>query len=158
MDIATALEAARAPLSLSELKEFCGSMFSDQRLELLLRSGDVKSVPNISDVYWSVPIALRKKTALRRSQPPMKPPERIKCMSDIVALRSKLQTVSQELDCLLMKKDQFPTEEQIKEHMDRLHRYNEQKDIGQGLLGHLAEIKNCKVQKMYEEYGLDEND
>jgi hypothetical protein len=158
MDIATALEAAHAPLSLSELKEFCGAMFSDQRLELLLRSGDIRALPDLPDVYWSIPPALRKKTAMRRCQSSLKTAERERLTTDILVLRSKLETLSQEMDCLLMKKDQFPTQEQITEHMDRLHKYNDYKDIGQALLGHLAEIKKCRVQAMYEEYALEEND
>jgi hypothetical protein len=133
-------------------------MFLDQRLELLLRSGDIRTLPDLPDVYWSIPPALRKKTSMQRCQSSLKMAEREQLITGILTLRSKLETLSQEMDCLLMKKDQFPTQGQITEHMDRLDEYDDYKDIGQALLGHLAEIKKCRVQAMYEEYALDEND
>jgi hypothetical protein len=158
MDILTALEAAHSPLTLGELKEYCGAMFSHQRLESLIHIGDIKSIPGHPDIYWSVPPAMKKRNTMRRIQPGMKPSDREKYLSDIVALREKLSTLSRDLDALLLRKDQFPTQEQIQAHVQRLHRYNEQKDIGQALLGHLAELRKCKVQAMYDDYNINEDD
>jgi hypothetical protein len=158
MDILTALEAAHSPLTLSELQEYCGVMFSQQRLESLIRSGDVKHVPDLPDVFWSVPAALKKQNTMKRLQPPLKPSEREKYLTDIHALRDKLSSVSFELDALRLQKDQFPTQEQLTAHMNRLHAYNDMKDIGQLIIGHLAEVEKCKVQKLYERYGIDQSE
>ena len=49
-------------------------------------------------------------------------------------------------------------DEQLKGHMDRLHRYNEIKDSAQTLLGVLANIKGVCVRDLYSEFSLDMND
>ena len=46
----------------------------------------------------------------------------------------------------------------IKEHIALLHRYNEIKDIGQGLMGLIAEKRGCRIKDVIEEFGVDEGD
>lgn len=46
----------------------------------------------------------------------------------------------------------------IKEHMNLLHEYNEIKDIGQILIGKIAELKGTTSKAIYSEYDLDLTD
>lgn len=50
--------------------------------------------------------------------------------------------------------------EVIKRHIQRLHRYNEVKDVAQGLMGMVAEARDVRVGELYEhgEFGVDEKD
>ena len=42
----------------------------------------------------------------------------------------------------------------IKHHIATLHRYNEVKDVGQGLLGLVAEGRGVRVKDVMEDFGL----
>jgi len=42
----------------------------------------------------------------------------------------------------------------IKEHIGLLHRYNEIKDIGQGLMGLLADQRGVRVSEVMEDFGV----
>ena len=46
----------------------------------------------------------------------------------------------------------------IKEHIALLHKYNEIKDIGQGLMGMIAEKRGVRVAAVMEDYGIGEKD
>jgi hypothetical protein len=46
----------------------------------------------------------------------------------------------------------------IKEHITLLHRYNEIKDIAQGLMGLIAEGRGVRVKVVMEEFGMGEGD
>ncbi|KAF2404490.1 hypothetical protein EJ06DRAFT_526569 [Trichodelitschia bisporula] len=46
----------------------------------------------------------------------------------------------------------------IKEHIGRLHTYNEIKDVAQGLIGMIAEQRGVRVRDCLEEFGLDAKD
>ncbi|KAK3070495.1 hypothetical protein LTR53_010372 [Teratosphaeriaceae sp. CCFEE 6253] len=46
----------------------------------------------------------------------------------------------------------------IKEHISLLHRYNEIKDIGQGLMGLIADQRGVRVGVVQEDFGLDAKD
>ena len=46
----------------------------------------------------------------------------------------------------------------IKEHIALLHKYNEIKDIGQGLMGLIADKRGVRVATVMEDYGMDERD
>lgn len=46
----------------------------------------------------------------------------------------------------------------IKEHIVSLQRYNEIKDIGQGLMGLIAERRNVRIATVMEEFGMSAND
>lgn len=42
-----------------------------------------------------------------------------------------------------------PPAQTVKTHIHLLHQYNEIRDIGQGLLGMVAEKRNCRVADLY---------
>ncbi|KAK3717276.1 hypothetical protein LTR37_005985 [Vermiconidia calcicola] len=46
----------------------------------------------------------------------------------------------------------------IKEHICLLHEYNEIKDIGQGLMGLIADSRGVRVATVMEDFGMDEKD
>ena len=46
----------------------------------------------------------------------------------------------------------------IKGHIALLHKYNEIKDIGQGLMGLIADKRDCRVAVVMEEFGVGEGD
>ncbi|KAK3110223.1 hypothetical protein LTR53_015700 [Teratosphaeriaceae sp. CCFEE 6253] len=46
----------------------------------------------------------------------------------------------------------------IKEHISLLHRYNEIKDIGQGLMGLIADQRGVRVAVVQEDFGLNAKD
>lgn len=46
----------------------------------------------------------------------------------------------------------------VKEHITLLHRYNEMKDIGLGLLGLVAEKRGTRVATVMEEFGMSSKD
>lgn len=46
----------------------------------------------------------------------------------------------------------------IKSHIALLHKYNEIKDIGQGLMGLIADKRDCRVVSVMEEFGVGERD
>lgn len=160
MDISTALEASHSVLSYDELKEYCGAMFSDERLDNLIQRGEVKEVIGFPKVYWYVPSSKRKKRSKSNIQMPMESMQftKITLIKQIDELRQKLNSISHEVDYLLLRKDEFPTQEQLNLHMQRLHNYNETKDIGQTILGILSEIEHKKLYDLHLEYSLQTSD
>ena len=46
-------------------------------------------------------------------------------------------------------------EDELKLHIDALHEYNEIKDVGQMLLGKIAEVEGTTTTALYERFGLD---
>jgi len=46
----------------------------------------------------------------------------------------------------------------IKEHIQLLHRYNEIKDIGQGLMGLIADKRGARIKEIMEDYGMGDKD
>ena len=48
----------------------------------------------------------------------------------------------------------------IKQHIQRLHSYNEIKDVAQGLMGMIAESRGVRIKELYEslEFGVSESD
>ena len=46
----------------------------------------------------------------------------------------------------------------IKEHIQLLHRYNEIKDIGQGLMGLIADKRGARIKEIMEDYGIGDKD
>lgn len=46
----------------------------------------------------------------------------------------------------------------IKKHIKLLHRYNETRDVGQGLIGMVAESRKVRVRDVQEEFGVRDGD
>lgn len=65
-----------------------------------------------------------------------------------------------------MSDDEEPTEADIKvaanrmvkEHIKLLHEYNELKDVGQGLMGLIADQRGVRIVEVQDEFGIDAND
>ncbi|XP_053196386.1 DNA repair protein SWI5 homolog [Scomber japonicus] len=48
--------------------------------------------------------------------------------------------------------------EELEHHIDKLHEYNDIKDIGQSLLGRLAALRGTTTRDLYSHFGLDLED
>jgi DNA repair protein Swi5/Sae3 len=46
----------------------------------------------------------------------------------------------------------------VKRHIDLIHAYNEIKDVGQGLIGLIADSRGVRVKEVMEEMGVGEKD
>jgi hypothetical protein len=46
----------------------------------------------------------------------------------------------------------------VKDHIKLLHEYNELKDVGQGLMGLIAEQRGVRIVEVQDEFGIDAND
>lgn len=46
----------------------------------------------------------------------------------------------------------------MKEHIDKLHAYNEIKDLAQALIGRLAVIEGCTTKELYPRFDLNLED
>ncbi len=46
----------------------------------------------------------------------------------------------------------------VKDHIKLLHEYNELKDIGQGLMGMIADQRGVRIMEVQDEFGIDAND
>ncbi len=51
-----------------------------------------------------------------------------------------------------------PAADTVKRHIKLLHDYNDIKDIGQGLVGMIADQRGLRVGDLYEEFGVDLKD
>ena len=71
---------------------------------------------------------------------------------DVTKLRAQLEEVEQEIKELSAAGCH---EEELKMHIDALHEYNEIKDVGQILLGRIAEIEGTTTTSLYERFGLE---
>jgi Swi5 len=48
----------------------------------------------------------------------------------------------------------YPPQQTVKSHINLLHTYNEIRDIGQGLMGMVADNRGVRVRDVYEEFGV----
>jgi hypothetical protein len=53
---------------------------------------------------------------------------------------------------------QVQAEAIVKRHIGLLHAYNEIKDVGQGLMGLIADSRGVRVREVMEEMGVGEKD
>ncbi|KAF9695058.1 hypothetical protein EKO04_007071 [Ascochyta lentis] len=73
---------------------------------------------------------------------------------------------NQTYDVDMSEDDSEPTEtditaaanKMVKEHIKLLHEYNELKDVGQGLMGLIADQRGVRIVEVQDEFGLDAND
>ena len=71
--------------------------------------------------------------------------------SRILELKTELDSLEREIAEL---RGSYSVEE-LQTHIDTLHQYNELKDIGQILLGKLAEVEGTTTASLYARYGLE---
>lgn len=91
----------------------------------------------------------------------------IKCLNGKLYFKVKNLSLPDEIQFLQFQIEQLPMEiRQTKEeipkiiqnHMNLLHDYNEIKDIGQILIGKIAELKGTTSKEIYSEYSLNISD
>ncbi|XP_072310013.1 DNA repair protein SWI5 homolog [Eucyclogobius newberryi] len=72
---------------------------------------------------------------------------------------SELQRRREQLDSeiALLEAEGFDVEE-LERHIDKLHEYNDIKDIGQSLLGRIAALRGTTTRDLYSHFGLDLED
>ncbi len=70
---------------------------------------------------------------------------------EVVKLQQMLEEVKREIA------DNY-SEGELQEHIEKLHQYNEVKDMGQLLLGKLAEVEGTTTTALYDQFGLELND
>ena len=73
---------------------------------------------------------------------------------DIVELKTQLKSTESEVAEL----SKLYSEEELEQHIEKLHKYNEIKDVGQLLLGKVAEIQGTTTSHLYEYFGLELDD
>ncbi|ESZ97997.1 hypothetical protein SBOR_1610 [Sclerotinia borealis F-4128] len=65
---------------------------------------------------------------------------------EITQKREKVEEITEELE--------KPADETVKRHIKLLHDYNDIKDVGQGLVGMIADNRGVRVGELYEEFGV----
>ena len=70
---------------------------------------------------------------------------------EVLKLKTQLEAVRREIRDL----SEDYHEEELQVHIDKLHEYNEVKDMGQILLGKIAEVDGTTTAIVYERFGLD---
>ncbi|KAK3782513.1 hypothetical protein RRG08_061743 [Elysia crispata] len=73
----------------------------------------------------------------------------------LTSVQSKIQEVKKEIEEL---KAGGYMEAELQVHIDKLHEYNEIKDVGQMVLGRIAVIEGLQTKDLYQRYGLDIKD
>ena len=73
---------------------------------------------------------------------------------DIAQLREQIECTEREIAEL----SQHYSEDELQQYIDHLHEYNEIKDVGQLLLGKLAEIQGTTTAELYKQFSLNLDD
>ena len=108
---------------------------------------------------------------------PSSSPRNLKLQSQIFILQTQITAAQTTLDETLAKlQHHLPTTSQtpkasadqaavqaeaealVKRHIKLLHTYNEIKDVGQGLIGLIADSRGVRLKEVMEEMGVDEKD
>ncbi|KAH8595821.1 Swi5-domain-containing protein [Bisporella sp. PMI_857] len=66
--------------------------------------------------------------------------------AELAASTAKLEEITKELKA--------PAAETVKEHIKLLHEYNDIRDVGQGLIGMIADNRGVRIGELYEEFGV----
>ncbi|XP_041029499.1 DNA repair protein SWI5 homolog isoform X2 [Carcharodon carcharias] len=74
---------------------------------------------------------------------------------DLENLKKKCEDLDRQIAGLIL---EGYTLEELDQHIDQLHEYNDIKDVGQLLLGKLAVIRGVTTRELYSEFGLDLED
>jgi len=82
------------------------------------------------------------------------PDDKVTLANEVVQMHQKCQQLDQEIEELRKSYD----EEELPMYVDKLHQYNEIKDIAQMLIGKIAEFERTTTKRLYERFGLDLDD
>ena len=74
----------------------------------------------------------------------------IQIVAEVESLKLKLSDTEKEIAMLA---EEY-SEQELQDHIKKLHEYNEVKDIGQILLGKLAEMEGLTTSHLYQRYDL----
>ncbi|RDW84732.1 hypothetical protein BP6252_02322 [Coleophoma cylindrospora] len=78
--------------------------------------------------------------------------------AEIASKRAKLAEVTEELKYDAPANTAYDPATTVKTHIKLLHDYNDIRDVGQGLLGMIADSRGVRVGTIYEEFGVDQKD
>lgn len=112
------------------------------------RTPDTASAISLS---VNTPLSSRKSMSCRVNKD-VASTEELTC--NVQKLRDKLASVEREMAGLA---DSY-SEDELQLHIDKLHEYNEVKDMGQLLLGKMAEVEGTTTTALYEQFSLQLND
>ncbi|MCJ1378728.1 hypothetical protein MMC17_001827 [Xylographa soralifera] len=97
--------------------------------------------------------------------PPSTTPEAVKEAKKIASLHAKISALSAQIaatqaqiDAIKPQLKSPSPETTVKQHIALLHTYNEIRDVGQGLLGMVAENRGVRIRDVYGEFGVAEGD
>ncbi|MCJ1393048.1 hypothetical protein MMC18_005920 [Xylographa bjoerkii] len=76
----------------------------------------------------------------------------------ISALEAQLAATQAQIDAIKPQLRSPSPGTTVQQHIALLHTYNEIRDVGQGLLGMVAENRGVRVRDVYGEYGVEEGD
>lgn len=81
-------------------------------------------------------------------------------LRQLVQLRSQFKSQDDSNQALLeqLHLTEQEVRDRVRQHIDLLHKYNEIKDVTQGMLGKLANIRECTTSSLYPDYNLDKDD
>ncbi|CAL1569972.1 unnamed protein product [Knipowitschia caucasica] len=74
---------------------------------------------------------------------------------EVSGLKKKRDQLDREIS--LLEAEGYNMEE-LDHHIDKLHEYNDIKDIGQSLLGRIAALRGTTTRDLYSHFGLDLDD
>ncbi|MCJ1247283.1 hypothetical protein MMC30_004497 [Trapelia coarctata] len=78
--------------------------------------------------------------------------------SKISTLETQITFTQAQIDEKALKLKNPNAAQTVQEHIKLLHTYNEIRDIGQGLLGMIADNRGVRIKDVYGEFGVGEGD
>ncbi|MCJ1435139.1 hypothetical protein MMC27_004509 [Xylographa pallens] len=86
------------------------------------------------------------------------PPHQASLHAKISALSAQIAATQAQIDAIKPQLKSPSPETTVKQHIALLHTYNEIRDVGQGLLGMVAENRGVRIRDVYGEFGVAEGD
>ncbi|XP_005104966.1 DNA repair protein SWI5 homolog isoform X2 [Aplysia californica] len=118
------------------------------------RSAAFKSTTSVKQ--FKSPLAKQFKSPLTKACSQREAPSSAsEAKQQIEHLKKKLQETKEDITEL---ESRGLRESELQTHIEKLHEYNEIKDIGQMLLGRIAVLEGVQTKDLYEKYGLNLND
>ncbi|PMD24380.1 Swi5-domain-containing protein [Hyaloscypha hepaticicola] len=119
-------------------------------LQLMRRESSAAKKRELPPASFIVPEALQSKDVLMAELKAMKIAS---IQNRISALEAEIATKRAKLDEVVKGLKQ-PAAETVKNHIKLLHDYNDIRDVGQGLIGMIADNRGVRVGELYAEFGV----